>query len=356
MIVTPKEVNACMFQIHKWLLNHQGRIVTEADIAEIFAAAYGQAATLANAESAYRKTGINPFDPHIFTDVDFLPSDVTDIPLLLPSTSAGVNQSTAVSHQIISTVDLVEPSTAAGQQTISSMDAIQAPTSAGVDQSTTVSHQIISTVDLVEPSTASGQQTISSMDAIKATTSAGVDQSTSVSHQIISTVDLVQPSTSNGVNEFTGSNQLIGGFMDLIPIPKNDQISTNGRIRRAVAHASVVTNSPYKLSLELAKVEKIKKLSAQSKKKQEKVTKRLSEVKRKAMNGKEKRVRKSTKQVTDDDDTKCGHCGVQYNDASAAKYTDNWIQCGGCKAWLHETCAETCGVFDDNEYSCQNCL
>ncbi len=100
----------------------------------------------------------------------------------------------------------------------------------------------------------------------------------------------------------------------------------------------------------------MKKLSAQSKKKQEKVKKRLSEVKRKATNEKEKRVRKSNKQVTDDDDTKCGHCGAQYNDVSAAKYTDNWIQCGGCKAWLHETCAETCGVFDDKEYRCQNCL
>ncbi len=79
-------------------------------------------------------------------------------------------------------------------------------------------------------------------------------------------------------------------------------------------------------------------------------------MKRKATNEKEKRVRKSNKQVTDDDDTKCGHCGAQYNDVSAAKYTDNWIQCGGCKAWLHETCAETCGVFDDKEYRCQNCL
>jgi len=186
MIVISMEVNAYMFQIHKWLLNHQGRIVTEADIAEIFTAAYGQAATLANAESAYQKTGINPFDPHIFTDVDFLPSDVTDIPFLPPSTSADV------------------------------------------------------------------------------------DLSTSVSHQIISTVDLVEPSTSTSVDESTGSNQLICGFIDLIPIPKNDRISTNSQIRRAVAHASVVTNSPYKLSLEVAKDEKMKKQSAQSKKSRKK--------------------------------------------------------------------------------------
>ena len=188
---------------------------------------------------------------------------------------------------------------------------IQAPTSTGVNQSIADSHQIISMVDVVEPSTAAGQQTISGMDAIQAPTSSGVNQSIADSRQIISMVDVVEP----------------------IPIPKNDRISKNGRMRRAVAHASVVTNSPYKLSLELAKGEKIKELSAQSKKKQEKVTKRLSEVKRKATNEKEKRVRKSNKQVTDDDDyTKCGHCGAQYNDVSAAEYTDNWIQCGGCKA------------------------
>lgn len=45
--------------------------------------------------------------------------------------------------------------------------------------------------------------------------------------------------------QFTGSNKLICGFIDLIPIPKNDRISTNGRTRRAVAHASVVTNKVF---------------------------------------------------------------------------------------------------------------
>ncbi len=46
---------------------------------EIFAAVYGKASCLRNAESAFRQTGIHPFNPSIFTDDDFLCADVTDI-------------------------------------------------------------------------------------------------------------------------------------------------------------------------------------------------------------------------------------------------------------------------------------
>lgn len=64
-----------------WLRNHPGRPVTEADIAEIFAKAYGQTANYSNASSAFAKTGIHPFNPDIFTEEDFIASDVTDRPL-----------------------------------------------------------------------------------------------------------------------------------------------------------------------------------------------------------------------------------------------------------------------------------
>ena len=63
-----------------WLRNHPGRPVTEADVAEIFGKVYSVAANYGNAASAFAKTGINPFNPDIFTDADFLAADVTDMP------------------------------------------------------------------------------------------------------------------------------------------------------------------------------------------------------------------------------------------------------------------------------------
>ena len=64
--------------------------MTEADIAPIFTAAYGRAAMLSNAISVFRKTGIQPFNPLIFTPDDFLASDVTDTPVPMPLANTSV--------------------------------------------------------------------------------------------------------------------------------------------------------------------------------------------------------------------------------------------------------------------------
>ena len=57
---------------------HNGRPVTEYQIAELFGIAYGKAATTANAVSGFRKTGKIPFNPDIFSDVDFVAASVTE--------------------------------------------------------------------------------------------------------------------------------------------------------------------------------------------------------------------------------------------------------------------------------------
>ena len=50
-------------------------------VAKLFGLAYGRAATVRNAASGFRATGICPYDPLIFSDEDFSPSAVTDTPL-----------------------------------------------------------------------------------------------------------------------------------------------------------------------------------------------------------------------------------------------------------------------------------
>ena len=67
--------------VEAWLRQHPGRAVQESNVAELFGEAWGKAATVANAVSGFRKSGIYPFTDDLFTDEDFLGSAVTDMPL-----------------------------------------------------------------------------------------------------------------------------------------------------------------------------------------------------------------------------------------------------------------------------------
>lgn len=62
-----------------WLRNHPGRVITQYQVGELFSNAYGKAATIQNATNGFVKTGICPFNPHIFPDYLFAPSETTNI-------------------------------------------------------------------------------------------------------------------------------------------------------------------------------------------------------------------------------------------------------------------------------------
>jgi len=67
-------------EIVTWLRNHQGRSVCEEQVAGLFAAAYGKAATVSNAVKGFEKAGIHPFRDDLFTDEDFAAAAATDRP------------------------------------------------------------------------------------------------------------------------------------------------------------------------------------------------------------------------------------------------------------------------------------
>ncbi|KAG8223016.1 hypothetical protein J437_LFUL000724 [Ladona fulva] len=55
-------------EIQKWLSCNEGRIVTQYEVAELMGKAYVRAATISNAMSGFRATGIYPLDDSIFTE------------------------------------------------------------------------------------------------------------------------------------------------------------------------------------------------------------------------------------------------------------------------------------------------
>lgn len=66
--------------VDSWLLRNPGRPISIYDVAECVGEAYLKAMTPINITNAFRKCGIFPLNRDIFSDLDFLPSNVTDRP------------------------------------------------------------------------------------------------------------------------------------------------------------------------------------------------------------------------------------------------------------------------------------
>ena len=64
-----------------WMKEIKGKSMTIYEIAGLVGKAFPRAVTPTNIQSGFRATGIYPLDRIIFTDDDYLPSDVTDRPL-----------------------------------------------------------------------------------------------------------------------------------------------------------------------------------------------------------------------------------------------------------------------------------
>ncbi|KAJ2937446.1 hypothetical protein O0L34_g19354 [Tuta absoluta] len=70
------------FAVDSWLLRHPGQRFTIYQVAECVGSAYLKSMTPSNIVNAFKKCGIFPYDDEVFTDIDFLPSSVTDKPQL----------------------------------------------------------------------------------------------------------------------------------------------------------------------------------------------------------------------------------------------------------------------------------
>lgn len=84
--------------VDSWMMRNPGKPLTIYDVAACVGVAHEKALTPSIIISAFRKTGIYPYDRNIFTDDDFLASNVTDRPI--------ESHVTGENHQ----VNLIQPS------------------------------------------------------------------------------------------------------------------------------------------------------------------------------------------------------------------------------------------------------
>ncbi|KAL2103345.1 hypothetical protein ACEWY4_000213 [Coilia grayii] len=66
---------------------------------------------------------------------------------------------------------------------------------------------------------------------------------------------------------------------------------------------------------------------------------------------KQPKGKKKTKSVS-----LCKAYKAQYGDRRDPKVTEEWIKCGPCFAWFHESCGELNGICDDDGFICKDCL
>ena len=90
-----------------WLKEHPFRAICKEHVVQIFHEGYSKAATMNNAQSGFRQSGIHPFNPNIFTDADFMAAHVTDRPLGLCVSLASkcAASSSVVEEQVNSTYE-----------------------------------------------------------------------------------------------------------------------------------------------------------------------------------------------------------------------------------------------------------
>jgi hypothetical protein len=305
-------------EVEKWLRNqaHRARVVTTFQVAELFGLAYIRAASVSTAVNAFRKTGICPCDPDVFTDADFASAAPTDIAITEPQ----IDQNTA-------TVTVVDPQvgqTSANLTNMGIVDPRVGQTSANPTN-----------LDIVDPQVGQTSSTLNPMGIAALSVVAALSQTS------------------------------LTRVSDLSPLPKI--VNSSGAPRKASAargKTAILTASPFKQELE-QKLQARNKPTGKAKtssKIQAKIKNPCSMKSRGATNNDEQQAGQSglksssalqikTKQPdVDGDDVPCLFCGEMF---LKSKSREKWVKCIECDLWAHNAC--TGHDSPNTDYICDLC-
>lgn len=318
-----KYINNSMDQ---WMVNHPGQSMTIYDIPGIISQAFPLAVSPSNIVTGYKACGICPFNRDIFQDHDFMPSSVTDRPLV-----------TVPDDEIV-------PNDAV-QQNNSAFDHPTTPEAEDHNFGTNEPAMILSVIDNpaalpqnkipMEPMAIPGNPDISA-------------RAVTPENLIVRSLPEALPQNQTPMEKLaipgpisSSRSSLIVSPQVLKPLPKAPPRKSQ-RADKRKGKSAILTDTPEKTYLEEKKKE-------QDAKKKEVSKCVLSEKK-----GKKKVIKgnKKKKFADDEEDEKEveDYCLVCLSPYSASKSREVWIQCQDCKLWAHEAC--TPGLPN---YVCQNC-
>ncbi|XP_052752615.1 uncharacterized protein LOC128201064 [Galleria mellonella] len=285
-----------------WMRQNPGARITDYDIAALVNSAFVKAARLEIAQNGFKCTGIYPFNREIFSDLDFLPSLMTNIeqePAFSEETVVGSQLSTSCNQQ---------KSRCCNQQ--SSSSGTQQPSTSCTQQPSTSCTQQPSTSCTQQPSTSSNQQPSTSL----------------ISHPSASgnTQPSFMPASTSEITESTAPATVNELLKQLSPLPDASKRRLAARSRKT-QKSEILTSSPFKNAL-------VEKKAATNTTKA--ATNKTTTNKRKAATNKMKTKKniQSLTQLERDHDTECIICGETFE--------EDWIQCHRCKDWAHEACVD----------------
>lgn len=291
---------------NKFMSEFPGKAITQYHVAKLFNEAYKKVATVGNAESGFKVSGIYPFDDDLFSEADFAPSSVTD--QMVPDDQQSVTVA-------------IEPSKNDNNQSVARIEAPSDVENSGIEQ-------VEESLAEYDPTTLMITNSIDEQLSTEAPSSSTAKESTNTS--------------SNKENQ----NQHVS-ISTISPFPKMKE--KRRRTNRVAMKSQIITCSPYKQQLQ----EK-KRLEEEKKKPNKKIRKpALGETE--ALRRKNKKIVPAKKKLGENPKTPnsnskkyfCPLCGAQYTEPP----TEEWIQCIKCMNWWHEQCT----FYEGGSFECDHC-
>lgn len=338
-----KAVNACC---DNWMRSNPGKVMTIYDIPSIVRDSFPIAVTPRNIQAGFASTGIWPVNTQVFSDIDFLPSSVTDRPLEgitvpiensdpTPSTSRQVEAtltSSSLSMQTISTEDLLPLQRDLNTPTPPPKSPLVAPPA-----SPAMSLPAKNSPELIMAPMALLSTSVPDADLVIPS---------------ISSDNLPIPSTSSAsiqdVTTISFSPYVVK------PLPKAGPRKNNGKGRKG-RKTAILTDTPNKLEIQEQEERKIK---------SKVVKKPIFQIGKETRKGKPSSVKKAIKKKaqktknratiatnSDDSDDEDCFCLVCVESFSNSRPNEKWVQCLECKRWAHVDCTK-----NELSYVCHNCL
>ena len=281
-------------QVRLWLRNHVGRALAEDRVAEIFGIAYQEAASVKNAVSGFRRAGIEPFNRDTYAEQDYAGALMTEKPI-------SDNEDTEARAENDGSDE--EP------------DMTATPDAAGTAEEEAVLETPQKSSDVGSDTQKQGQQCSASAVEVCPTEEAAAVLEASQKNSDVGS------DTQNNDNNV--AHQPAATFQEFVEAQKNTE--TPRRKTRKVAHAKILTTSPYKRNLEAEK--------ETQEKRQEKVAGKKRKLVQKETNKKSSGTKRSANKSKDD--TPCGTCREKFCDDNSGS---KWTQCQQCVRWFHNAC------------------
>lgn len=288
----------------KWMINNPGKVITQMQVASLFNDAYAAVANIGKAQRSFQAAGICPYDPNKFTDDDFAPSLVTDVPMDIHNSANEVEEGIVTSDEVAADLTDKEVQDICHLQTEVATEGNERE----IYKEGKTLEEIVYPGQVTPTPCCSKNISILDLDIV---CEDGV------------TIQNVQNTDNQQENEVSIS--------DILPLPciKERIVKRRSKSQKS----EILSSTPFKDSLEAAS---ILKESSKNRNKEN-----IEKGKRNLSNGKNKKRKQQTKEIN------CPGCGDLYTEPPS----EDWIMCSECKSWWHESCT----TYVEGVFVCFNC-